>query len=166
MEIIELGAALCTFDGKIHKTFSQFVRPTVNPTLSDFCKTLTHISQADVDSAPDFPEACAIINKALSDWEFDCWGSWGAYDFFQCRAEAKRHGISLGFQDYGHTNIKGAYQAARGVKRKSGLGNTLKRHDMVFEGVQHRALEDCKNIARILPLIGRESFVRSVLPSD
>ncbi|KAI1787933.1 ribonuclease H-like domain-containing protein [Ganoderma leucocontextum] len=36
--------------------FRSYVRPTWRPQLSDFCQTLTGITQVQVDSAPTFPE--------------------------------------------------------------------------------------------------------------
>ena len=55
MEIIEVGAVWATLEGEILASFQRFVRPMTSPTLTAFCMELTHISQADVDSAPAWP---------------------------------------------------------------------------------------------------------------
>ena len=47
-EIIEIGAVKID-DDKIIEEMSLFVKPTINPILSDFCTELTSISQEDVD---------------------------------------------------------------------------------------------------------------------
>jgi 3'-5' exoribonuclease 1 len=52
METIEIGLVVIDLESlEIVDEFQRFVRPQVNPTLTDFCKKLTSIQQADVDSA-------------------------------------------------------------------------------------------------------------------
>ena len=46
--------------------FRSFVRPTVDTTLTDFCKELTGIQQASVDTAPTLPEVLQEIDEWLS----------------------------------------------------------------------------------------------------
>jgi inhibitor of KinA sporulation pathway (predicted exonuclease) len=57
MEIIEFGCALATRDSELLDSQSFLVRPTQNPVLSEFCKSLTSIQQSMVDAAPVFSEA-------------------------------------------------------------------------------------------------------------
>ncbi|PIL23802.1 hypothetical protein GSI_13553 [Ganoderma sinense ZZ0214-1] len=45
--------------------FRSYVRPTWRPQLSDFCRTLTGITQAQVDAAPIFPEVLQDFRKFL-----------------------------------------------------------------------------------------------------
>lgn len=56
-EIIEIGAVLISDKFTMVATIDQFVRPTLNPKLSDFCTKLTTITQEEVDAAPTFSEA-------------------------------------------------------------------------------------------------------------
>ena len=56
-ETIEIGAVLINEKQEVISEFQQFVKPLMNPVLSDFCTNLTSIQQADVDDAPLFPEA-------------------------------------------------------------------------------------------------------------
>jgi 3'-5' exoribonuclease 1 len=42
-EIIEIGAVLVNEQQEILSEFEQFVRPLMNPVLSEFCKNLTTI---------------------------------------------------------------------------------------------------------------------------
>ena len=55
MEVIELGAAWATPAGEVIDTLQRFVRPTERPTLTPFCRSLTHIEQASIDTAPSWP---------------------------------------------------------------------------------------------------------------
>lgn len=59
-EVIELPVVLIdSINGCVLCEFHTFVQPTLNSTLSDFCKNLTGISQRDVDAAPAFKDAIA-----------------------------------------------------------------------------------------------------------
>ena len=54
MEIIEIGAVLLDSENKTVSTFQTFVKPIIQPVLTDFCKELTTITQDQVDTAPSF----------------------------------------------------------------------------------------------------------------
>jgi len=57
MQAIEFGAVQldqCTL--KIVSEFQRFVRPTLEPVLSEFCKELTGIKQEDVNDAEPFAQ--------------------------------------------------------------------------------------------------------------
>jgi 3'-5' exoribonuclease 1 len=55
METIEIGAVrLQAPTWETSSEFSRFIRPISEPILSDFCVSLTGISQADVDAADPF----------------------------------------------------------------------------------------------------------------
>jgi DNA polymerase III epsilon subunit-like protein len=56
METIEIGAVRVGGTKWLPgKEFSRFVRPTADPVLSEFCRSLTGIKQADVNDAEPFP---------------------------------------------------------------------------------------------------------------
>lgn len=53
METIEIGLVVIDLETlEIVDEFQRFVRPRINPILTDFCKSLTSIQQADEDGAP------------------------------------------------------------------------------------------------------------------
>ena len=57
MEIIEIGAVLLHSQTlEIENEYQTFVQPILNPILKDFCKSLTSITQEDVNCASRFPE--------------------------------------------------------------------------------------------------------------
>ncbi|WVQ95998.1 hypothetical protein IAU59_003098 [Kwoniella sp. CBS 9459] len=49
--------------------FRSYVRPTWRPILTDFCKSLTGITQETVDAAPVFPEMLKGFEKWLDKWD-------------------------------------------------------------------------------------------------
>jgi inhibitor of KinA sporulation pathway (predicted exonuclease) len=52
METLEIGLVVIDLESlEIVDEFQRFVRPQINPILTDFCKKLTSIQQADVDGA-------------------------------------------------------------------------------------------------------------------
>ncbi|MGB5051056.1 MAG: 3'-5' exonuclease [Caldilineaceae bacterium] len=95
MEIIEIGAVkLTSSGGPVLAEFSAFVRPVREPTLSDFCRELTSITQADVDSADPFP---LVLERFLA-WMGEPplrFGSWGQHDLNQLRLDCDRHYLTI-----------------------------------------------------------------------
>jgi len=158
MEIIEIGAVLV--DGEslsVRGEFQTFVQPVVRRELTPFCRELTSITQADVDSAPRFPEAL----RQLAEWmpAKHTFGSWGAYDRGQFEQDAARHGLSLPFVGE-HLNIKRAFAAAvRG--RPMGMKRALRVAGLPLQGTHHRGIDDARNIAKLLPFaLGRVTVGR------
>lgn len=152
MEIIEIGAVWATPDGNIMDSFQTFVCPLVNPTLSDFCKSLTSISQADVSAAPSFAEAAQRLSifASLHRDAHATWGSWGKYDFNQIARDSERHGISEPLIGFRHRNLKREFARARKIK-EVGMSKALELAGLRLQGAHHRALDDAKNIASLLP---------------
>jgi inhibitor of KinA sporulation pathway (predicted exonuclease) len=78
--------------------------------------------------------------------------SWGAYDRGQIERDCLRHGMSdpLGME---HQNAKSLFSERQKISKRLGMGMVCKLTGVVFEGTQHRALDDAINIARLLPWI-------------
>jgi inhibitor of KinA sporulation pathway (predicted exonuclease) len=69
METIEMGLVVIDLESlEIVDEFQRFVRPQINPTLTDFCSKLTSIQQADVDGARTYREVGedTTVRRALS----------------------------------------------------------------------------------------------------
>ncbi|WVQ79328.1 hypothetical protein IAT38_001425 [Cryptococcus sp. DSM 104549] len=49
--------------------FRSYVRPTWSPKLSEFCISLTGITQETVDNAPTFPEMLKELEKWMDKWD-------------------------------------------------------------------------------------------------
>ena len=55
MEIIEIGAVMVHSESlSIVDEFQSFIKPIRHPILTEFCKSLTSIAQAQVDRAPTY----------------------------------------------------------------------------------------------------------------
>ncbi|SDO70547.1 exonuclease domain-containing protein [Pseudomonas jinjuensis] len=155
MEIIEIGATLVSEDdGRELDHFQRFVRPQRRPVLTTFCRELTHISQDNVDAAeplcavwPQFEHWLARHNQCLAGW-----ASWGDYDRRQLEQEWRRQNLCSQLCRVRHVNLKQRFAEARQLKRPVGLNAALQLAGLKFQGQQHRALEDARNTARLLPL--------------
>lgn len=150
MEIIEVGACWAMADGHITDRFQSFVRPIERAKLTPFCMALTHIEQAEIDTAPPW----AIVATALAEFAAKqpghVWTSWGAYDRHQIELECARHGIADPLSGFRHQNLKASFAKARKIKQ-TGMSAALQIVGLEMEGDRHRALADACNIARMLP---------------
>lgn len=153
MEIIEIGASLVDSHGRELDHFQRFVCPKRRPLLTHFCRQLTHIQQAQIDGAERF----AVVWSSFEQWlaphqpRLAGWLSWGDYDRRQIHQECRLHGLQTDFMQLPHHNLKQRFAEARQLKRAVGLNMALQLAGLQFQGTQHRALEDARNTARLLP---------------
>ncbi len=117
-EIIEFPAVLVSSSngGSIVDIFHEYCRPVINPTLSEFCRSLTGIEQSTVDEADEFK----TVHARFLDWMFvkhelgsshtytivtDGPFDMGRFLFLQCRH------LGLEFPHYGNcwANIRKAF---------------------------------------------------------
>ena len=151
-EIIEIGAVLvdaATLTPGLE--FQTFVKPLRHRVLTPFCTKLTTITQADVDPAPRFPQAIAALANFLRGKDA-LFCSWGGYDRNQLRRDAARHRVKLPLGER-HLNLKEAFSKRLGEAREYGTGQALRRVGLGFTGTHHRAIDDARNIARLLPFV-------------
>lgn len=149
METIEIGAVCWTpGDRGPMEEFAAFVRPVATHQLSDFCRELTGITQADVDAAepfyfvfPQFTEWCAENAPFTL-----C--SWGAYDQKQLRRDCERHKMTFPTAFENHINLKKEFAAHFGT-RPLGMAAALRHLQIPLEGRHHRGIDDARNIAKI-----------------
>lgn len=151
-EIIEIGAVISDIKtGNIFDSFDHFVRPVVNPLLSDFCKCLTTITQENVNEAALFPVVISNFSRWLEKFggpEDILFSSWGYYDKSQLLADCHMNECPYPFSD-DHLNIKEMFSEVMGFKKGKGLSKALRILKMEFEGTHHRGGDDARNIHRI-----------------
>lgn len=69
-------------------SFKRFIRPQFHPTLTDFCKKLTSIQQADGDGAGTYAEIGQELAAFIERYQEAAWSSWGDYDARQLEHDA------------------------------------------------------------------------------
>lgn len=153
MEIIEIGAVMVEAETlKIIDEFQTFVKPVRNPVLTPFCKTLTSITQTQVEQAPGYADAIVLLQKWLSNYPNAVFGSWGDYDYNQFKQDSKFHKVPFPIS-YPHINLKKLFSNAQGFSELYGMAEALKLAGIKLEGTHHRGIDDAKNIAKLLPFI-------------
>lgn len=153
-EIIEFAAMVVTSSYNIEesKGISKFIKPKINPILSDFCKKLTGIKQSDIDTANTFDVVLNEINeylictynKSITEFIVIVWGS---YDKKLIDGEFNRmstESIIGPIIDIGKI-FKETHRA-----EKNTLMGALNHLGLEFEGNHHEAISDAYNTARIL----------------
>ena len=151
-EIIEIGAVKINAYGDVLSRFESFVKPTVNPLLSGFCKKLTSITQDQVDRARTFDKV--IID--FLEWgdiydndSFIC--SWGSNDRKLLFDDCQLHDVDYEWLD-NYINLKDQYDALKRQGNGSVKGTLKKivvKEGFEFTGKQHRAISDAENLAKI-----------------
>jgi len=148
-EIIEIGAVKINAYGDYMGSFESFVKPTVNPKLSGFCKKLTSITQQQVNSAQDFPRVLDRFQE-WADMDIDdfyvC--SWGSNDKKLFLDECRLHDLDSEWLDR-YVNLKNQFDKIKGNSVKGTLKKIIQREGFEFTGVQHRAISDAQNLAKL-----------------
>ncbi|MDF2879996.1 MAG: 3-5 exonuclease [Clostridiaceae bacterium] len=146
-EIIEIGAVKINSSGEIIDTFDKFVKPVINPVLTEFCKNLTSITQEQVDTAEGFKQVCEEFKNWIG--ESDYWlCSWGFYDKLQFTHDCNFHNLDFSWGEK-HISLKHQYQTIRNQKKGVGVSKALRANNLTFEGTQHRGIDDALNILKI-----------------
>jgi 3'-5' exoribonuclease 1 len=148
-EIIEIGAVLVNEQQAILSEFEQFVKPLMNPILSEFCKNLTTIRQEPVDTAPYFYEAVERFKSWITSYgEEYLLCSWGYYDKMQFEQDCLLHGLETDWLK-NHISLKHQYAEIKGLRRAIGMKNALIGEGLPLSGTHHRGIDDARNITQI-----------------
>lgn len=151
-EIIEIGAIRIDKDsGEIINEFNIFVKPVVNPKLTQYCTNLTSIEQKDVDTAIEFAPAMEAFNDWLNLSDDEYIMSWGYYDRNQIQRESSLknyNGNILSKLERKHLNMKNQFAHIRKMKG-CGMAKALKMVNLKLEGTHHRGIDDARNMIRI-----------------
>ncbi|AOA04517.1 MULTISPECIES: exonuclease domain-containing protein [Pseudomonas] len=155
MEVIEIGASVVTRAGREVDHFQRFIRPQRRPLLTPFCRQLTRITQANIDTGAPMAQVWEQFERWLGQHlpKLEGWASWGEYDRKQLEQEWRQQHLHSALQQLPHMNLKQQFARARQLKQPLGLNSALQLAGMQFSGQQHRALEDARNTARLLPLV-------------
>jgi 3'-5' exoribonuclease 1 len=153
MEIIEIGAVLLEAETLIIiDEFQSFIKPVRHPILTELCKSLTSISQAQVDRSPTYPEAIALLKNWLSGYSNGVFGSWGDFDRQQFQQDSNFHKVPFPIA-YPHVNLKQLFSQKQGLRKRHGMAKALTLAGLPLEGTHHRGIDDARNIAKLLPYI-------------
>jgi inhibitor of KinA sporulation pathway (predicted exonuclease) len=143
-EIIEIGA-IKVVDGNIVDSFQSFVKPKRNNQLSNYCKSLTHIKQEQVDNALSPKDALSNFLTWAGEAIF---ASWGDFDSKIIQKELHKNKIyETAIIEF--VNLQRMYMAVRKLPSAISLVDALKKERIENEVEQHRAYDDALNTYKI-----------------
>jgi len=149
-EIIEIGVTIVSLDNlSIEESADMIVRPHGSK-VSEFCTSLTTLTQEMVDEGISFSDACETLREQYRSQE-RTWASWGDYDRRQFERQCSRKEFSATKYPFGvsHLNMKNLFALALGLDHEVGMSKALEMLNMDLEGTHHRAVDDARNIAKI-----------------
>lgn len=147
METIEVGLVVLDLRSlQIVETFQRYVRPTLHPVLTSFCKNLTSIKQSDVDHADIFPKVMQQLSNFLKKYPCSLWTSWGHYDADQLAIDGKRTKCSPILLNMTHVDLENLYRKIFSCS-SMGLKPAVEALDLKWNGKYHRGIDDAENLA-------------------
>ena len=150
METIEIGLVVIDLESlEIVDEFQRFVRPQINPRLTDFCKQLTSIQQSNVDGALTYQEVGEELRTFAALYPNAAWASWGDYDARQLDRDAGLARCPSLLEGLPHFNARKWHKGLYDDQPKS-LKETVESLGLVWEGTYHRGIDDARNVASII----------------
>lgn len=151
-EIIEIGIVDVDIrDFEINNKKSIYVK-NEKAEISDFCSSLTGITQKIIDDkGVIFSDACEILKQEY-DSENRIWLSYGDYDrnmfLKQCRLKSVKYPLSNK-----HINLKMLISVLEGFGKEMGMAKVLSHFNLNLFGKHHCGADDAYNTARLLTYI-------------
>lgn len=144
METIEIGLMVIDLESlEIVDEFQRFVRPQINPTLTDFCKKLTSIQQANVNGALTYQEVGEELRTFVARYPNAAWASWGDYDARQLERDAGFAACPSLLESLPHFNAR-KWHAGLYDDRPKSLKQTVESLGLVCWGTYHRGDRRCQ----------------------
>lgn len=147
-EIIEIG--ICPIDtksGNVLDSHSILVRPE-HSTVSEYCTSLTTLTQEDIDTGISFRDACSVLINEYKTKDH-VWASYGYYDIDQFEDQCEIYKVEYPFSNT-HINVKILFAVINSLPKQIGMTEALKVLKLPLDGLHHRGCDDAKNIANIL----------------
>nr|AAW27567.1 SJCHGC03520 protein [Schistosoma japonicum] len=136
--------------------FHHYVRPTINPVLSDFCTELTGIIQSMIEDEPELPSILKMFDLFLDKnnlkicpykFAFVTCGDWDLK--IMLPQQCKLLGIDVPDCFKQWINLKQVYCDVMGQFPFS-MMSMLAGLNIKHTGRHHSGIDDCRNIANIL----------------
>ncbi|KAI8876925.1 hypothetical protein K501DRAFT_231185 [Backusella circina FSU 941] len=157
-EIIEFPVVLIsgtTFE--VVDEFRSYVKPGINPVLSEYCIELTGITQDIVDKSPDFVEVLNAFQVFMEKYDlfrsktatFVTDGPYDIRDFITKQCKHSNLASRPSYFDIPWVNIRKTFRQFYNLKTHHNISAMLYFLDMEFTGREHSGLDDARNLAAI-----------------
>lgn len=163
MEAIRLGAVKYELETETISYFDQYIRPDNSEPLTEFCKTLTGIKDADLANANDFKEVFANFLEWIGGIKKTMYFSWSPSDLFRLKMDAMRHDISersIKKIEQRYIDFQEQFKNRVSVNPIS-VEDALKLYDTDFVGEKHNPMYDAFNTLLIY-----ENFIKQPIQTD
>ena len=148
-EILQVGmAGFDLIQGQCLTKFSAYVRPALNPRMSDYCVNLLQISQNIIDNSPALPQVISQISSFLSDYseESTLVCAFGP-DCKRFVDDATRHHRESPFRPYACLNLQQEAAKVMGMADKWPEREHIKQHFQLPPSAnRHDALDDALDV--------------------
>lgn len=159
-EIIELSAIAIDDSFEILEVFSEFIKPMIEPKLSEFCVKLTGIKQQDINNSKCFNEVMSRFEnwslKFKDSYKFIAWGN---YDQVLLRKNLLMNKDIYG-NSYKYVSNKRFYNLQNKFeeimymsKGNCSLTKALLIIGDSFQGREHSGLNDVKNMLKVYQFV-------------
>jgi len=150
-DIIQVGVAILDVPTlKITRQGEMFVRP-LRSSISQYCTNLTTITPQQVAKAPIFGDVCHWLKEQYCTIERP-WASYGDFDRSLFQKQCDDMNVRYPFSR-DHINVKPLATLYLGLNKSIGNFKVAEKMRVPFEGVQHTAMDDAVNVAKILAKI-------------
>ncbi|KAI7874860.1 hypothetical protein K492DRAFT_168753 [Lichtheimia hyalospora FSU 10163] len=141
--------------------FRSYVKPSIKPVLSPFCKQLTGISQETVNDSPDFIQVLndfqefmgkySVFQDKTAAFVTACDVTDGPFDIRDfVTKQCKHSNIKLpAYFEKPWVNIRKLFKEFYKQKEAKNIARMLETLDMTFDGREHSGLDDARNLHRI-----------------
>jgi sporulation inhibitor KapD len=152
-EIIEAGMVLVE-NGKILHKFRSFVKPEINPILTEKCKRFLNICQDDVDQGISFQELIKTLHSFYLP-KSTVVVTWGNMDMVVLRKSCNYWNIPFPFEGR-EKDLSIEYMRFYGERNQTGLTKALEQYGKKEKRKHHRALEDALMTFEIFQYLQRD----------
>ena len=160
-EVIQIGATKIQINEgfKRIEDFEVFVRPTINPRLSNYIVKLTGISQKQVDmNGVSFSSALKQFLQFIGDSPINILSNGGDEEIIEENCALNGIGYPSLFKD--SIDLKPFFSKILGISENECISSMLPElFGLTNLGSQHNALEDSKAILQILSYLNEKKII-------
>ena len=161
--IIEFPSVALSTQGEVLGEIEQFVKPVKCPIVSEFCTKLTTITQEQVDNGIPLREALNAHRQFTHQFPNSVLVTCGDWDLkTMLPQDTKLNKFEAPRYYRRWINLKEPFQKLYGVKGSASMKSMLSHLGLQLEGVHHRGIDDCRNIARIAAKMLADGWVPQV----
>jgi len=149
-EIIEIGAVKLGTHNELIEEFQTYVKPKYSCILPRITR-ITNITNETVEFAPDFETATRAFTEWIGETKKTQFYTWSGADQPVIQREAEMKEFPLHPMFYTHwIDLQRIHQRLYRFQKPMNLTVALGSMQIYFEGLEHGALADARNTAKIL----------------